>query len=204
MSKASTLLIGGGDTGNDCIGTSVRHGAASVVNLELLPRPPDQRAASNPWPQWPKVFKIDYGHQEVLQVYGEDPRQFQVMSKSFIDDGNGNVHGIRIVNIEWVKDDSGGWIIDEIEGSERVIRADVVLLAMGFTGPEKKVTDGCDVALDGRTNFKALETSYETSTPGVFAAGDCRRGQSLVVWAIAEGRSAAASIHSFLSSHTAA
>eukprot|EP00038_Savillea_parva_P027849 m.61807 g.61807 ORF g.61807 m.61807 type:complete len:2109 (+) comp8048_c0_seq1:137-6463(+) len=198
------VVIGGGDTGNDCIGTSVRLGAASVVNLELMPRNPETRANDNPWPTFPRVFKIDYGHEEVSAIYGGDPREYQVLSKEFVDDGKGNVKGIRLVNVVWAKDDNGRWNMSEVEGSERTIEADCVLLALGFVGPEKKLIEGMPVQTTNRGNFQADEKAFETTERGLFAAGDCRRGQSLVVWAIAEGRAAAASINNYLSKSVAA
>ena len=174
------VVIGGGDTGNDCIGTAVRHGAKSVVNFELLPAPPSERARDNPWPQWPKVFRVDYGHSEVQAKYGKDPREYCVMSKDFVDDGNGNVKGINTVRVEWQRSPRGGWDMKQVEGSEQFFPADMVLLSMGFLGPEDKALG--DLERDGRKNVKTAPGHYSTSEPGVFAAGDCRRGQSLIVW----------------------
>eukprot|EP00037_Helgoeca_nana_P022876 m.235640 g.235640 ORF g.235640 m.235640 type:complete len:1469 (-) comp26160_c0_seq1:78-4484(-) len=191
------VVIGGGDTGNDCIGTSVRHGATSVVNLELMPENPKERAVDNPWPAFPRVFKFDYGHEEVAAAHGKDPREYEVLSKEFVDDGKGNLAGIRLVNVKWNNVD-GRWKMEELKETERVIEADCVLLALGFVGPEKKLSEEINLEHDQRGNFKAAETDFVTSEAGLFAAGDCRRGQSLVVWAIAEGRGAAASIHTFL------
>ena len=200
------VVIGGGDTGNDCIGTSVRLGASAVVNLELLPQPPNERAPDNPWPEWPRIFRIDYGHSEVVEKFGKDPRQYQILSKEFLDDGNGNLKGIKVVSVEWTKGEGGRWKMAEVEGSEKVIDADYAFLAMGFVGPEAKSFPDTPIELDGRKNIKANTdegpNSYATSEPGVFAAGDCRRGQSLVVWAIAEGRNAAKSICEFLEEDT--
>lgn len=198
------VVIGGGDTGNDCIGTSVRLGASAVVNLELLPKPPDERAPDNPWPQWPRVFRVDYGHQEVAHKFGDDPRMYKILSKEFIDDGKGNVKGINVVNVDWTKDENGRWKMSEIAGSEQTIEADFVFLAMGFVGPEAKVFEGTPLELNKFKNIQAdVNTGpkpYATSQVGVFAAGDCRRGQSLVVWAIAEGRNASAAICEYLDS----
>jgi glutamate synthase (NADH) len=174
------VVIGGGDTGNDCIGTSIRHGAKSVVNLELLPRPPQERAYDNPWPQWPKIYRIDYGHSEVKAHYGKDPREYCVMSTDFVDDGNGNVKGINIINVEWTKNARGGWDMQKVEGSKKFLPADLVLLSMGFLGPEERVLEG--IEKDPRKNVKTPAGSYHSSQEGVFAAGDCRRGQSLIVW----------------------
>jgi glutamate synthase (NADPH/NADH) len=175
------IVIGGGDTGNDCIGTSVRHGAKSVTNFELLPQPPPERAVDNPWPQWPRIYRVDYGHAEVKTHMGNDPREFCVMSKEFLDDGNGNVRGVNIVRVEWSKSSSGGWDMRQVEGSEQFFPADLVLLSMGFLGPEDRVLGG-DIEKDGRKNIKTPPGQYNTNLPGVFAAGDCRRGQSLIVW----------------------
>jgi len=198
VSGKKVIVIGGGDTGNDCIGTSMRHGATSVVNFELLPQPPAERAPDNPWPQWPRIFRIDYGHQEVEAKHGKDPREYCVLSKKFIDDGNGNVCGIDTVKVEWTKGENGRFKMNEVPGSEKRFDCDFCFLAMGFIGPEKEVNAELKLDLDGRSNFKADDQTYATSEKGVFVAGDCRRGQSLVVWAIAEGRGAAASINKHL------
>ena len=192
------IVIGGGDTGTDCIGTSMRHGCASLVNFELLPRPPEKRAADNPWPQWPRIFRVDYGHAEVAAKFGADPRVFAIVSKRFVDDGKGNVAGIETVKVEWVKDDAGRFEMREVAGSEETFPADLVLLAMGFLGPESTLVEKLGMKTDPRSNFAATYGEYATSVPGVFAAGDCRRGQSLVVWAINEGRGAAAKIDRYL------
>lgn len=187
----NVVVIGGGDTGTDCVGTSLRHGCKSVIQLEILPKPPMDRASDNPWPQWPKVYKMDYGQQEAAAKYGADPRQYLVTAKKFNDDGNGNVKSISIVNIEWGKDDKGRFVPKDVPGSEREIAADLVLLAMGFLGPEDTVLSALKVDRDERTNVKAEYGKFATNIKGVFAAGDMRRGQSLVVWAINEGRAAA-------------
>jgi NAD(P)H-dependent glutamate synthase small subunit len=192
------IVVGGGDTGTDCIGTSMRHGCRSLVNFELLPRPPETRAPDNPWPQWPRIYRSDYGHEEVRARFGADPRRFSILSKEFLDDGKGRVAGIRTVDIEWAKDGQGRPQMKELPGSERVWKAQLVLLAMGFLGPEHAVSDVLGLAYDPRSNYKADPGAYATSVPGVFAAGDCRRGQSLVVWAINEGRGAAAAVEAFL------
>jgi NAD(P)H-dependent glutamate synthase small subunit len=192
------VVIGGGDTGTDCIGTSMRHGCASLVNFELLPRPPEKRATDNPWPQWPRIFRVDYGHAEVEAKFGADPRVFSIVSKEFVGDGNGNVAGIRTVRIEWVKDDTGRFQMREVEGSEDVFPADLVLLAMGFLGPEQALVEKLGFETDPRSNFSAAYGQFATTAEGVFAAGDCRRGQSLVVWAINEGRGAAEKIDQYL------
>ena len=192
------IVIGGGDTGTDCIGTSMRHGCKSVVNFELLPKPPAERADDNPWPQWPRILRTDYGHQEVSEKFGDDPRVYCILSKEFIDDDNGNVAGIKTVNVEWTKDDSGKWNMAEVEGSEKTYKADLVFLAMGFLGPEHYVSDMLGINYDQRSNYEAAHGKYATSIEGVYAAGDCRRGQSLVVWAINEGRGAARAMDQYL------
>lgn len=193
----NVVVIGGGDTGNDCIGTSVRHGAKSVINFELLPQPPAQRASDNPWPQWPRIYRVDYGHTEVKTHMGRDPREFCIMSKDFVDDGEGNVKGINIKRLEWTKNSAGGWDMKEIPGSEEFFPAELVLISMGFLSPEEKVTEGL-IELDGRKNFKTAPGKYSTNLEGVFAAGDCRRGQSLIVWGINEGRQSAREIDTYL------
>ncbi|KAK3092132.1 hypothetical protein FSP39_025440 [Pinctada imbricata] len=190
----NVVVIGGGDTGNDCIGTSLRQGANSIVTFEILPPPPPSRAPSNPWPTWPKVFKMDYGHEEVELKFGRDPRIFNIKSTEFVDDGNGNVAGIKTVKVEWTKDTTGRWNMRDVPGSEELIKCDLVLLAMGFLGPEKAIIDELQTQLDPRGNVETPKGKYSTSIPNVYAAGDCRRGQSLVVWAISEGRQAARQI----------
>ncbi|XP_033228297.1 putative glutamate synthase [NADPH] isoform X2 [Belonocnema kinseyi] len=185
------IIIGGGDTGCDCIATSLRQGAKTITTFEILPEPPAKRANDNPWPQFPRVFKVDYGHEEVKLRFGRDPRQFSTLSKEFLDDGKGHVSGIRTVTVEWTKDDQGRWKMDEVPNSEKVFKCDLVLLAMGFLGPEKYIATELDAKLDGRGNYETPSGKYATSLPGIYAAGDCRRGQSLVVWAITEGRQAA-------------
>jgi glutamate synthase (NADPH/NADH) len=180
----NVVVIGGGDTGNDCIGTSVRHGAKSVVNFELLPQPPPERANDNPWPQWPRIYRVDYGHAEVKTHMGKDPREFCIMSKEFVDDGTGKVKGINTVRVEWTKSSTGGWDMKQVEDSEAFFPADLVCLSMGFLGPEDRVMSGSNgtVEKDARKNIKTPPGHYNTNLPGVFAAGDCRRGQSLIVW----------------------
>ncbi|KAL8353762.1 hypothetical protein RB601_003546 [Gaeumannomyces tritici] len=191
------VVIGGGDTGNDCIGTSVRHGAKSVINFELLPQPPPERANDNPWPQWPRIYRVDYGHSEVRQHQGKDPREFCIMSEEFVDDGEGKVKGINTVRVEWTKSASGGWDMKKVEGSQQFFPADLVLLSMGFLGPEARVL-GDDIEKDARKNVKTPPGKYCTNAEGVFAAGDCRRGQSLIVWGINEGRQAAREVDLYL------
>ncbi len=191
------IVIGGGDTGADCIGTSLRHGCRSLANFELLPQPPAQRAPDNPWPEWPRILRSDYAHGEAVARFGHDPRVYCIMSKEFLDDGNGNVAGVRTVEVEWTKE-NGRWTMTEKPGTERVWNTQLVLLAMGFLGPEHTVAEMLGVECDERSNFKATYGRFATSVEGVFAAGDCRRGQSLVVWAINEGRGAARAIDEYL------
>ena len=189
------LVIGGGDTGNDCVGTSVRLGAKSVTQLEMMPMPPTERAASNPWPEWPKVLKTDYGQEEAIAVFGHDPRVYQTTVTEFIKDKNGNVCQARIVKLKSEKDaKTGRMMMVPVEGTEEVIPADLVLIAAGFLGSQKYVTDAFKVATTARTNVETKPEAYETSVPRVFTAGDMHRGQSLVVWAIREGREAAKAV----------
>ncbi|HSG89879.1 MAG TPA: glutamate synthase subunit beta [Pseudomonadales bacterium] len=183
------IVIGGGDTGTDCIGTSIRHECESLVNFEIMPHPPEGRADGNPWPEWPRIYRVDYGHEEAAKKWGEDPRVYCISGKEFIDNGNGQVKGIRTVDVEW-KD---GRPV-EVEGSEKIWDADLVLLSMGFLGPEHDASDPLGIAYDPRSNYQADYGRYATSHAKVFAAGDCRRGQSLVVRAINEGREAAREI----------
>ncbi len=192
------IVIGGGDTGTDCVGTSIRHGAAGVVQLEILARPPEERAADNPWPQWPKTLKVDYGQEEAKALWGKDPRDFQVLTKRFLDDGEGRVKALELVQVEWTKGPDGRFGPKEVPGTQRTLPADLVLLALGFTGPEKPMLTQLGVKLDDRGNVWTDENKM-TSVPGVFAAGDMSRGQSLVVWAIKEGRQAAQAVDRYLS-----
>ncbi len=192
------VVIGGGDTGTDCIATSLRHGCKGLINFEVLDRPPEVRDTDNPWPQWPRIFRIDYGHEEATQRFGHDPREYCIMSKEFVGDMQGNVVGIRTVGVMWSKSANGKMTFSEVPGSEKVIEADLVLLAMGFLSPEDYVAQSLGVQLDDRNNYKAAHGDFATSDPRIFAAGDCRRGQSLVVWAINEGRGAARAIDTHL------
>lgn len=187
----SVIVIGGGDTGTDCISTSLRHGCKSLVQFEILPKPPGERSEENPWPQWPNIYRVDYGQEEARVAFGEDPRQFQVMTKRFAGDEEGRVKELHTVRIEWVTDESGRKIPREIEGTEKVWPADLVLLAMGFLGPENRMLEQFGIEQDARSNVRADHDRFTTNVEGVFAAGDMRRGQSLVVWAINEGRGAA-------------
>ncbi|GAA5871080.1 hypothetical protein JCM8547_005352 [Rhodosporidiobolus lusitaniae] len=196
------IVIGGGDTGNDCIGTSMRHGAKSVTNFELLPQPPSSRASDNPWPQWPKVFRVDYGHSEVTAFTGKDPREYSISTKAFVSDGHGKIKGVNTVRVHWEKDALGQWRMSEVPGSEQFFPADLIFLALGFLGPEETAIKALGIDQDGRSNIKTPAGRYSTSVEGVFAAGDCRRGQSLIVWGINEGRSAAAEVDRFLTGDT--
>lgn len=196
------VIIGGGDTGTDCVGTSIRQGCNSVVQVEILPKPPMQRAADNPWPEWPKVYKLDYGQEEAAAKFGSDPRIYLHTATKFEGDENGNVKAVHTVQVEWEKDAQGRFMPKQIPGTEKVIPAQLVLLAMGFLGPEQPLLDALGVERDARSNVKAEYGKYATSIPGVFAAGDCRRGQSLVVWAINEGRGVARECDRFLMGHT--
>jgi NAD(P)H-dependent glutamate synthase small subunit len=190
------IVIGGGDTGTDCIGTSLRHGCRSLVNFEILPRPPEERAPDNPWPTWPRVFRVDYGHQEAARKFGDDPRVYCLSAKEFLG-VHGGLTGIRTFDIKW----EGGKFA-ELPGTERDWKADLVLLSMGFLGPEHYVSDAIDVAYGARSNYKADYGAYRTNIAKVFTAGDCRRGQSLVVNAINEGRESAREIDRFLMGDT--
>ena len=184
------IVIGGGDTGTDCIGTSLRHGCESLVNFEIMPKPPIERADDNPWPLWPKIYRVDYGHEEAAKKFGEDPRVYSISGKEFVRDEDGNLLGINTVKVD--KD------FKEIPGTIEFWEADLILLSMGFLGPEHYVSKALDLELDSRSNYKAEYEQFTTSNPKVFAAGDCRRGQSLVVRAIDEGRKVAAKIDSYL------
>ncbi|MDC2963417.1 glutamate synthase subunit beta [Gammaproteobacteria bacterium] len=180
------IVIGGGDTGTDCIGTSIRHGCRSLVNFELLPKPPEERAENNPWPLWPKIFRVDYGHSEASQKFGGDPRVYSVMSKEFIKDNDNNLTGIITVSV----DEN----LQEIPDTEKIWKADLVLLSLGFIQPEHYINEELGLSLDNRGNFLASKSDFRTSVPRVYAAADCRRGQDLVVRAINEGREAAREI----------
>lgn len=185
------VVIGGGDTGTDCVGTSIRQGCESVVNLEIVTRPPESRADSNPWPQWPLIFRTDYGHAEAEAKFGEDPRRFSVETVEFVADNNWNLTGLKTIEVDWSAERPGVAPFTQVEGTEKLLEADLVFLALGFLGPEPKISEAFHLESGPRSNILANTTDYETSQPGIFAAGDCRRGQSLVVWAIREGRQAA-------------
>lgn len=186
------VIIGGGDTGNDCVGTAIRHGAAKVTQIEMMPKAPDERTDDNPWPQWPKICKTDYGQEEAIAMFGQDPRIYQTTVKEFLKDKNGNVTAVKTIRLERKKDEKTGRIVmEEIAGSESKIDADLVLIAAGFLGAQKYVADAFGVTLNERTNAATAPGSYATNVKKVFTAGDMHRGQSLVVWAIREGREAA-------------
>ncbi len=196
------IVIGGGDTGTDCVGTSLRHGCRSVVQLEILPKPPLERLPDNPWPHWPKTYKLDYGQEEAAAIYGRDPREYCIMTKRFVGDNEGRVKELHTVNIEWKRDENGRFAPVEIPGTEKVWPTQLVLLAMGFLGPEETLISQLGVECDERTNVKAEYGSFATTIKGIFAAGDMRRGQSLVVWAINEGRGAARECDRYLMGST--
>jgi glutamate synthase (NADPH/NADH) small chain len=186
------VVIGGGDTGTDCVGTSLRHGCRSMTQIEILPRPPETRQADNPWPEWPKIYKLDYGQEEAKALYGDDPRRYLYTPTRFVGDENGQVKEVHTVQVEWTTGGNGGRPYPKpIPGTEKVVPAQLVLLAMGFLGPEETLLSQLGVERDERSNAKAEYGKFATSVPGIFAAGDARRGQSLVVWAINEGRGAA-------------
>ena len=192
------VVIGGGDTGTDCVGTSMRHGCKSLVQVEILPKPPLARAKDNPWPEWPKVYMMDYGQQEAAAKFGADPRVYLTTATKFEGDPHGHVKAVHLVQVEWTKNDKGQFVPKNVPGTEKVLPAQLVLLAMGFLGPEQPLLEALGIERDARTNAKADFEKYSTNIKGVFASGDCRRGQSLVVWAFNEGRGAARECDRFL------
>lgn len=232
------IVIGGGDSesyfislastgesdlrvlsaGNDCMGTAMRHGAKSVTNFELLPQPPASRGADNPWPTWPRIFRVDYGHTEVASHFGKDPREYCISTKEFVTE-DGQLKGLKTVRVEWNKDHSGQWRMSEVKGSEKgklnlpmctlvsvlillacftVFPAELCFLALGFLGPEEAAVKSLGLDQDARSNIKTPKGEYKTNVDGVFAAGDCRRGQSLIVWGIQEGRATAVDVDEYL------
>ncbi len=195
------IVIGGGDTGTDCVATALRHNCASLTQFEIMERPPDERLADNPWPQWPRVFKQDYGQEEATAVYGRDPREFNILTKRFIGDEQGQLQAVETVQVRWETNGNGPKLV-EIPGTEHIWPAQLVLLAMGFLGPEGGLLNQLSVDADERSNAKAAYGTFHTNVPGVFAAGDARRGQSLVVWAINEGRGAAREVDRWLMGET--
>jgi glutamate synthase (NADPH) small chain len=196
------VVIGGGDTGTDCVGTAIRQGCRSLVQIEIMPRPPLERAADNPWPEWPKVYKLDYGQEEAAAKFGDDPRVYLTTVKKFLGDAQGRLEGLVTVQVKWDRNDRGQFVPVDVPGTERTRPAQLALLAMGFLGVEQMLPKDLDVELDARGNVRAEHGRYETSVKGVFAAGDCRRGQSLVVWAINEGRGAARECDRYLMGKT--
>ncbi|SMO54725.1 glutamate synthase (NADPH/NADH) small chain [Fodinibius sediminis] len=196
------IVIGGGDTGTDCVSTSMRHGCNSITQFEILPKPPDHRDEDNPWPEWPNIYKLDYGQEEAKAKFGDDPREYLIMTKKFVGDGKGGVKELHTVQIEWTTNEEGRKVPREIPGTDKVWKADLVLLAMGFLGPENPVLEQLDIERDERSNAKAEHGDYHTNVEGVFAAGDMRRGQSLIVWAINEGRGAARECDRYLTGTT--
>ena len=188
------IVIGGGDTGTDCIGTSLRHGCESLINFEIMPEPPKERADNNPWPLFPRVYKVDYGHEESREIFGDDPRVYSISGKEFLRNEDGSLRGIKTVEVDHN--------FQEVPDTEKDWEADLILLAMGFLGPEHYTISGLDLETDERSNYKADHNVHQTSDEKIFAAGDCRRGQSLVVWAINEGRAAAREIDKYLMGNT--
>jgi glutamate synthase (NADPH/NADH) small chain len=188
----NVVIIGGGDTGNDCVGTAIRQGAKSVTQLEMMPCPPVDRGPYNPWPEWPKILKTDYGQEEAIACFGSDPRIYQTTVKEFHKDKSGKLNGLTIVSLESKTDEKTGRSqMVEVAGSEKKIPADLVLIAAGFLGTESYIAKAFGVELNQRTNVATEAGRYATNVPNVFTAGDMHRGQSLVVWAIREGREAA-------------
>lgn len=199
----NVMVIGGGDTGNDCVGTSIRHGAKSVLQLEMMPKLPDERTEDNPWPQWPRVCKTDYGQEEAIEVFGHDPRVYQTTVKEFIKDKNGNLKSAVLVKLQPEKDKkTGRMMMKEVAGSEYSVDVELVLIAAGFLGSESYVTKAFGVETNARTNVATPDGSFKTNLENIFAAGDMRRGQSLVVWAIREGRDVAREVDESLMGYT--
>lgn len=196
------VVIGGGDTGTDCVGTAVRHGCKSLVQFDYHHKPTAERRANNPWPQWPQVYVLDYGHKEAKAMFGEDPRAYQILTKEFVGDEQGHLTGIRTVRVSWELNRDAMPGVYEIPGSEKVWPAQLALIAIGFTGPENPLMEAFGVARDEYSHVRAEMEQYQTSVPGIFAAGDMRRGASLVVWAIREGRGAARECDRYLMGET--
>jgi glutamate synthase (NADPH/NADH) small chain len=195
----NVIIIGGGDTGTDCVATSIRHGCESVYQFEIMPEPPAKRIEeTNPWPEWPKKLKVDYGQEEAICLYGKDPRNYLISTKKIVGNEQGEVKEVHTVEIAWVKNASGRLIPQEVPGSEKVWKADLVLLAMGFLGPEDTIPNELNLERDPRSNIKADYEVFETNVEKIFAAGDMRRGQSLIVWALQEGKLAAREVDKFL------
>ena len=199
----NVVIIGGGDTGNDCVGTAIRHGCKSVTQIEMMPKAPDTRAENNPWPEWPRVCKTDYGQEEAIALFGRDPRIYESTVKEFLKDKNGNLNAVKIIKLKSEKNpETGRMERKEIPGSEQILPADIVLIAAGFLGSQKYVADAFQVELNPRTNVKTEPGKYQTTADRVFVTGDMHRGQSLVVWAIREGREAAREVDESLERYT--
>lgn len=199
----NVIVIGGGDTGNDCVGTTIRQGAKSIIQLEMMPKPPEERGENNPWPEWPKIFKTDYGQEEAIAVFGSDPRVYQTTVKEFVKNKEGDLVKVKTVKLESKKSEkSGRFVMEEVPGSETLLDADLVLIAAGFLGTQKYVTDSFGLELNERTNVKTENGDYSTKKKNVFVTGDMRRGQSLVVWAIHEGREVAKAVDEYLMGYT--
>lgn len=197
------IVIGGGDTGNDCVGTCMRFGAAAVTQIEMMPKPPVTRLDSNPWPEWPRILKTDYGQEEVIDKFGSDPRIYQTTVTEFIKDAKGHLKGVKLVSLEPAFDEkTKRTVMKPVEGTEKEVKADLVLIAAGFLGSQKYVSDSFGIELDGRTNVKTESGAYLSTKEKVFTAGDMHRGQSLVVWAIAEGRAVAKAVDEYLMGYT--
>ena len=196
------VIVGGGDTGNDCVGTAIRHGCTSVVQLEMMPKAPDSRAENNPWPEWPRVCKTDYGQEEAIAVFGHDPRLYQITVKEILKDEAGNVRALKTVKLTPRKGENGRTVMAEMEGSEEELPCELLLIAAGFLGCQSYVPEAFGVTLNPRTNVLTEPGRYATNVPKVFVAGDMHRGQSLVVWGIAEGRGAAREVDAFLMGYT--
>lgn len=199
----NVVIVGGGDTGNDCTGTVIRHGCKSVVQIEMMPKLPEERTASNPWPQWPRICKTDYGQEEAIAVFGHDPRIYETTIKKVVSDEGGNLKAVQTVKLRQERNpDTGAMSMKEIPGSEQMLEADILIIAAGFLGCEKYVAEAFGVELDARTNVKAEQGRYKTNADKVFVAGDMHKGQSLVVWGIAEGRAAAKEVDCYLMGYT--
>ncbi|MCA8984634.1 MAG: glutamate synthase subunit beta [Planctomycetaceae bacterium] len=206
------IVIGGGDTGNDCLGTSLRHGCKSLINFEVVPQSPAERTSNNPWPQWPRIHRMDYGHKEAAAVFNYeqnpnktlpgDPREYAIQTIEFLGDEAGHVRAVRTIQLDWSRPSESGAPFTPIAGSEKEWPADLVFLALGFRGPEQTIAQQLQLETDARSNYQAEYGKYSTNIPGVFAAGDCRRGQSLIVWAINEGRECARECDRYLMGKT--
>lgn len=195
----NVIIVGGGDTGNDCTGTVIRHGCKSVVQIEMMPKLPDERADNNLWPQWPRICKTDYGQEEAISVFGHDPRIYETTIKEIISDSEGMLTAVKTVKVKQEKNPETGLMeFKEEAGSEKLLEADILIIAAGFTGCQQYIAEAFGVELNGRTNVMTPENSYKTNVEKVFSAGDMRRGQSLVVWGISEGRKAAKEVDEYL------